>query len=240
MDGNISFSPIGKIHSCFSEKFGIPRQAGLAPSAFAELHLSPDYAPPESVRGLEDFSHIWVLFVFHGNDGAFWRPTVRPPRLGGNRRMGVYATRSPFRPNPIGLSAVRLEEIRIQGGGVVLQISGGDFMDGTPVLDIKPYLPYGDSIEQAEGGFAAKAPEVCLDVTFTPETMAQCEAQVQAGKRDLRPLICEILGMDPRPAYSKRTGPFGTRLGGHDVRWHFTENGVLVTELRPLPEKGGD
>ncbi|TYT75130.1 tRNA (N6-threonylcarbamoyladenosine(37)-N6)-methyltransferase TrmO [Desulfobotulus mexicanus] len=232
--GNFSFDAIGEVHSCFLEKFGIPRQAGLAPSAFAEIHLRPEYASEEAVRGLEKFSHIWVLFIFHAHLGAGWKPTVRPPRLGGNRRMGVYATRSPFRPNPIGLSVVRLDRVSVNDGSVVLFVSGGDFVDRTPVLDIKPYLPYGDAVEGASGGFAVDCPESCLDVYFSPAVHAQCRADVLAGRRDLRPLISEILSMDPRPAYSRRSGPFGTKIAGYEVRWFFREQGVEVTELFPL------
>ncbi|TWI71764.1 tRNA-Thr(GGU) m(6)t(6)A37 methyltransferase TsaA [Desulfobotulus alkaliphilus] len=234
MNEKFSFDTIADIHSCFQEKFGIPRQAGLAPSAFAEIHMRPEYASKEAVRGLENFSHIWVLFVFHAHLGAGWKPGVRPPRLGGNRRMGVYATRSPFRPNPIGLSVVRLDRVLVNHEAVVLFVSGGDFVDRTPVLDIKPYLPYGDAVTDASGGFATDSPVSCLEVFFAPSVHAQCRADVLAGKRDLRPLISEILSMDPRPAYSRRSGPFGTRIAGYEVRWFFREKGVEVTELFPL------
>lgn len=152
------FAPIGVIRSCFRQKFGIPRQPRLVPAARATLELLPSYAQPEAVRGLEGFSHLWLLFVFHGIPAGHWQPTVRPPRLGGNQRMGVFATRSSFRPNPIGLSAVALERIEISAGRVVLHLAGVDVLDGTPVLDIKPYVPYADSIPEAVGGFANEAP----------------------------------------------------------------------------------
>lgn len=236
-ENTFSFSPIGRVSSCFSEKFGIPRQAGLAPSAFAEIHFYGNYGVPEALRGLEEFSHIWVIFVFHASARNVWRPTVRPPRLGGNRRMGVYATRSPFRPNPLGLSAVRLEGLEVRGGSTVLKISGVDFLDGTPVLDIKPYLPYGDALFSASGGFASDFPEALFTVTFSHEVESYCQAEVNAGRKDLRPLIRELLSMDTRPAYSRRSGPFGTRLAGHELRWHFTEKGVEVTVLLPLMAK---
>ncbi|MCW7752767.1 tRNA (N6-threonylcarbamoyladenosine(37)-N6)-methyltransferase TrmO [Desulfobotulus sp. H1] len=234
MADKYSFSPIAEIRSCFQEKFGIPRQAGLAPSAFATIHMHPEYASPEAVRGLEAFSHIWVIFLFHAHVGLPWQATVRPPRLGGNRRMGVYATRSPFRPNPVGLSVVVLERVDVDKGMVTLHVSGGDFMDKTPVVDIKPYIPYGDVVENASGGFATGAPEVFWDVYFSKSAVSVCEMELQAGRRDLRPLIREILCMDPRPAYSKRKGPFGTRVAGYEVRWLFGERGVEVTDLIPV------
>ena len=155
MDQSISIHPIAHIHSEFPTKFGIPRQSGLAPSLRAEILFEPEYRVAEAVRGLEEFSHVWLIWQFSQAVRQGWSPTVRPPRLGGNKRMGVFATRSPFRPNNLGLSSVKLEEIRLDPQrGPVLLVSGADLLDGTPILDIKPYLPYVDSHPDAVGGFA--------------------------------------------------------------------------------------
>ena len=226
------FAPIGVIRSCFREKFGVPRQPGLVPAARATLELLPPYNQPAAVRGLEGFSHLWLVFVFHGVPAGRWQPTVRPPRLGGDRRLGVFATRSPFRPNPIGLSAVRLERITVRQGQVVLHLAGVDLLDGTPVLDIKPYLPYADRILEATGGFAPEAPATELTVDFSPAASGFCTTW--SGGGDLRELICQILRQDPRPAY-ERADPtlqrYGMKLYDLDVRWE-TRNGVAqVTEI---------
>ena len=179
-----TFAPIGVIHSCFKEKFGIPRQPGLVPAARAVLELLPPYNRAEAVRGLEGFSHIWVSFVFHACLDAPWKPTVRPPRLGGNRRLGVFATRSTHRPNPIGLSAVELERIETGPGRVLLHLKGADLMDGTPVLDIKPYLPYSDVIPGATGGFAAEAPARSVRGEFQPARAGSLRGGAGTGTAD--------------------------------------------------------
>ena len=149
-----AFTPIGYVHSPYKEKFGIPRQPGLVTAAQATLRLVAPFDQPESVRGLEGFSHVWLIFVFHGTAAQGWKPTVRPPRLGGNARLGVFATRSTFRPNPIGLSVAQIVDIDAQHGQVSLTLSGCDLLDGTPILDIKPYLAYADALHQARSGFA--------------------------------------------------------------------------------------
>ena len=226
-----SFAPIGVIHSCFREKFGIPRQPGLVPAARATLELSPPYSQPAAVRGLEGFSHLWLIFVFHGVPAGRWQATVRPPRLGGNRRLGVFATRSPFRPNPIGLSAVKLERITVRQGRAVLHLAGVDLLDGTPVLDLKPYLPYADRIAAASGGFAPEAPPVEFTVDFSPTARAFCAAWPEG---DLRELIGQILRQDPRPAY-ERADPdpqaHGMKLYNLDVRWETRGWTAYVTEI---------
>lgn len=226
------FVPIGVVHSCFREKFGIPRQPGLVSAARATLELLPPYNQPAAVRGLEGFSHLWLLFVFHGVPAGRWRATVRPPRLGGNRRLGVFATRSTFRPNPIGLSAVKLDHIAVRQGQVVLHLAGVDLLDGTPVLDIKPYLPYADRIVEAAGGFASEAPETGLVVEFDPVASEFCAAW--PGDADLRELISQILRQDPRPAY-ERASPLpqlhGMKLYGLDVRWETRGRVAYVTEI---------
>ena len=225
------FAPIGVIRSCFRQKFGIPRQPRLVPAARATLELLPSYAQPEAVRGLEGFSHLWLLFVFHGIPAGHWQPTVRPPRLGGNQRMGVFATRSSFRPNPIGLSAVALERIEISAGRVVLHLAGVDVLDGTPVLDIKPYVPYADSIPEAVGGFANEAPGQLREVAFSPMAAAFCAAWPNG---DLRELISQILRQDPRPAYAhtdSATRRYGMTLYHCEVYWEMREQVAYVTEI---------
>ncbi|MDD5241619.1 MAG: tRNA (N6-threonylcarbamoyladenosine(37)-N6)-methyltransferase TrmO [Sulfuricella sp.] len=230
-----TFEKIGIIHSCFREKFGIPRQPGLVPEARAILELLPPYNRPEAVRGLEDFSHIWVSFVFHACLGDEWKPTVRPPRLGGNRRLGVFATRSTHRPNPIGLSAIELEKVEVGPGKVLLHLKGVDLLDGTPVLDIKPYLPYSDCISAATGGFAAEAPATSLEVRFSQDALDCCAAVPQ-----LEALIRRILSQDPRPAYyGKGNGKrdFGMKLLDYDVQWEMNGDVVLVNAIIPIGEK---
>ncbi len=227
-----TLAPIGLIHSCFGEKFGIPRQAGLAPAARATLELLPPYAAPETVRGLEEFSHLWLIFVFHGIPDGQWQPTVRPPRLGGRQRLGVFATRSPFRPNPIGLSVVKLERIVINRGRVTLHLAGIDLLDGTPVLDIKPYLPYADSLPDAIGGFASQAPDASLIVAFSPAADAVCAAWPGGG---LRELIVQVLSQDPRPAYEQTAGSsqcYGMRLHDRDVQWEMRDGIAYVTAIQ--------
>lgn len=207
---------IARIHNDFSTKFGLPRQSGLAPSLRSKIVFEPAYRVPEALRGLEGFSHIWLIWGFSESKG--WSPTVRPPRLGGNVRMGVFATRSPFRPNPIGLSSVRLEAIEKDGdNGLVLVVSGADLMDGTPIYDIKPYLPGADAHPEATSGFVGEHPQVLLEVEIAPELAASLSDTQLATLR-------EILAQDPRPAYhagqpdTDRT--YGLSYAGLDI--HFT------------------
>lgn len=233
-----SFTPVGIVRSCFREKFGIPRQPGLAPAARATLELLSPYNQPAAVRGLEGFSHIWLVFAFHGIPAGHWQPTVRPPRLGGHQRVGVFASRSPFRPNPIGLSVVRLERIAIDRGKVILHLSGIDLLDETPVLDIKPYLPYVDCIPTAIGGFAPEAPAAERVVEFSPAATAFCTAWPIG---DLRELISQILRQDPRPAYEAAvSGPqqYGMKLYDVDVRWQMRDEVAYVTEIVPVETMG--
>jgi tRNA-Thr(GGU) m(6)t(6)A37 methyltransferase TsaA len=214
----ITLEPVGIIHSCFKEKFGIPRQPGLAPAAKAQLELLPPYNDKDAVAGLEQVSHIWLQFWFHQNRTEGWRPKVRPPRLGGNKQMGVFATRSPVRPNPIGLSVVKLESIETANGKVILHLAGIDLVDGTPVIDIKPYVPYVDRVEEAVNEFADQCPSL-LPVSFTEATQAFCENYQQA---DLKTLLIQVLQQDPRPQYQspdpKRR--YAMRLLDLDVAWY--------------------
>lgn len=223
---NFSFSPIGRISSCYKEKFSIPRQPGLVSEAKAELVLLKPYASGEIIRGLEDFSHIWIVFAFHAIPLGHWKPTVRPPRLGGNKRLGVFATRSTHRPNPIGLSAVGLIDVSFESGEVKLTIEGCDLLDGTPVLDIKPYLPYADAILDAKSGFAPNTPEKKIQVQFSA---CAGEACIKASERlsvDVKLFIEQLLSLDPRPSY--QSGKQKGRIYAADVydfnlRWHYLE-----------------
>ncbi len=227
-----SFKPIGIIDSCFKEKFGIPRQPGLATEARAILKVFPPFDQMEAFKGLDAFSHIWIIFVFHSGMRDNWKATVRPPRLGGNRRVGVFSTRSGFRPNPIGLSAVRLEKIVREKKETRLYLGGVDLMDGTPVLDVKPYLPYADAISNARSGFAPSIPETLIRVDFSPEARAFCLEKEQSGYPGLTLLIEQLLKMDPRPAYYASTpqkSHFGMKLYDFNVLWEIAEGAAYVT-----------
>lgn len=232
---NYLIKPIGIIHSCFKEKFAIPRQPGLVPAARAELELFPPYGSPESLRGLSDFSHLWIIFIFHGNSNNGWKATVRPPRLGGNQRMGVFASRSGFRPNNIGMSAVALERICITGKIGRLYLKGGDFLDQTPVLDVKPYLPYADSIPKATANFASTAPSGGFSVLFSPPAEAVCR-NIEQDIPLFRQLIIQILQQDPRPAYYKdRAAPkiHGFRIYDFNIQWKNEKKEMIVTDITP-------
>lgn len=229
MEPQIAFTPIGTIHSCYGEKFGIPRQPGLVKSATATLELRPPFNTPDALRGLEAFSHLWVVFVFHQSIREQWKAMVRPPRLGGNERVGVFASRSNFRPNPIGLSVVELSEV----DGSTLKFGGGDFLDGTPVLDIKPYIPYADRIPGATGAFAEHAPEPINNVEFTDETEHSIQIMEDENRPALRQLICDMLAYNPRPAYQSNdpNRMFGTRLFDLELRWRQTGTAVQVVQV---------
>jgi len=221
---SFSFEQIGTIHSPYKEKFAVPRQPGLIEDGGGELHLHAPYNQPEAVRGLEDFSHLWVMFIFHQTMEGGWRPTVRPPRLGGNTRTGVFATRSTFRPNPLGMSLVELKGIRCQGQNVILQLGSLDLVDGTPVVDIKPYLPFAESHPDARAGFAQHAPDADMPVEFLPQ--AERQLAEHAGQYPhLRRFITQVLGQDPRPAYRKGEATdrdYAVRLLDFNVRWRVT------------------
>ncbi|MDT0501835.1 MULTISPECIES: tRNA (N6-threonylcarbamoyladenosine(37)-N6)-methyltransferase TrmO [unclassified Halomonas] len=212
----ITLSPIGLIESDFPDKFGVPRQPGLAPSARALLRLLPPYDDPLTVRGLETFSHLWLTFLFHQSPER-WTPLVRPPRLGGNRRVGVFASRSTHRPNRLGLSLVELIEVDTRAG-VRLRLAGADLVNGTPVLDIKPYLPWAEARPEASAGFAPEAPPR-LPVCFTQAAEATLVGRDDAAS--LRSLIEEVLSQDPRPAYrdDDETRRYGVRLRELDIRF---------------------
>lgn len=219
---NFTFPAVGIVHSCFKEKFGIPRQPGLVTLSRASIELFPPYDDPSALAGLEHTSHLWVQFVFHANRRTDWKPKVKAPRLGGNKTLGVFATRSPIRPAPIGLSAVKLEGIETRHGKVLLHLSGVDLLDGTPVLDIKPYIPYADAIPHAHNGFAP-SPPAPIPVTI-PAALLEICAQYQARTGiALADLIQQILQQDPRPSYQapEPHRQYGMKLLDMDVRWHY-------------------
>lgn len=232
---HFSFAQIGVIKSPWKEKFAVPRQPGLIEDGGGELHLLPPYNQQEAVRGLDAFSHLWLLFVFHQTMDGGWRPTVRPPRLGGNARMGVFATRSTFRPNPIGMSLVELKTIRCEKGQVILDLGSLDLVDGTPIVDIKPYLPFAEAIPQARAGFAQNAPAAEMPVRFS-ELAQQQLARHQQRYPQLARFISQVLAQDPRPAYRKGEEPereYAVWLLDFNVRWRVTAKGTEVLALDP-------
>lgn len=218
----MELSPIAYIRSEFPTKFGIPRQSGLVSSLRAMIVFEPMYRNPDALRGIESFSHLWLIWEFSEALRKGWSPTVRPPRLGGNTRIGVFATRSPFRPNPIGLSCVRLEQVCPDSKhGTVLLVSGADLMDGTPIYDIKPYIPYADAHPEAVGGFAQEAPVPTLQVDFPPQLLERVP-------EDRRQALIGVLALDPRPSYQddpKRV--YGMSFADRNIR--FTVKGSILT-----------
>ena len=230
---SFTFQPIGTIHSPWKEKFAVPRQPGLIQDGGGELRLLSPYNQPEAVRGLEAFSHLWLLFVFHQTMEGGWRPTVRPPRLGGNARMGVFATRSTFRPNPIGMSLVELKDIRCQKDQVILELGSLDLVDGTPVVDIKPYLPFAEALPDAVASYAQQAPVADMPVGFTADVVLQLQ-QLEKRYPRLKDFIAEVLAQDPRPAYRKEEEVgknYAVWLLDFNVRWRVTEAGFEVFAL---------
>ena len=222
--------PIAHIHTDFTSKFGVPRQAGLVRELRATIVFAPEYRNPEALRGLDGFSHLWLIWEFSQCVGKPWSPTVRPPRLGGNARMGVFATRSPFRPNPIGLSCVKLEEIKKDPVlGPVLVVSGADLMDGTPILDLKPYLPYADAHPEATGGFTGNVGGTTLRVECPPELL-------EAVPQDKRQALLGVLSRDPRPSYQHDPSRvYGMAFAGLEVG--FTVDGDTLYVCRVEPKK---
>ena len=221
---------IARMRSDFGEKFGIPRQSGLVGALRSAVVFEPEFRNPDALRGVADFSHLWLIWEFSEAVRESWSPTVRPPRLGGNERLGVFATRSPFRPNPIGLSCVRLEEVRQDKTlGPVLIVSGADLMDGTPIFDIKPYIPYADAHPDARGGFAQDAPKPTLTVDFPPELLVRVP-------EDRREALCAVLALDPRPPYqSDPSRVYGMRFAGREIRFTVRETTLTVCDVT---EKG--
>ncbi|WP_299007737.1 tRNA (N6-threonylcarbamoyladenosine(37)-N6)-methyltransferase TrmO [uncultured Shewanella sp.] len=217
----------------YKQKFGIPRQPGLVRSAKGKITLLPPYNQPDTIRGLERYSHLWLLFCFHETLKQGWKPMVRPPRLGGNDKLGVFATRSTFRPNGIGQSVVQLHKIEQKAGQVSLDISGMDLLDGTPIIDIKPYIPFSDAIDGAIGGIAQQAPQL-VKVIFS----AKAKAQLNEYKEypNLPSLIEEVLAQDPRPGYKKGKidlKQYQIALYDLDVIWQVKEETIVVSHIIP-------
>lgn len=221
--------PIAHIRSDFSTKFGIPRQSGLVAELKGKIIFEPEFRNPEALRGLDHFSHIWLIWEFSASKRDKWSPTVRPPRLGGNIRMGVFATRSPFRPNPIGLSSVRLEKIEWQtDAGPVLHVTGADLMDGTPILDIKPYIAYSDCHMDATGGFTNNVANSRLEVMIPSEWLQMISPSKQQALR-------EVLANDPRPPYQDDSNRiYGLAFAGLNVRFTVSDNVLTVVEVVEL------
>ncbi|RUO25367.1 tRNA (N6-threonylcarbamoyladenosine(37)-N6)-methyltransferase TrmO [Aliidiomarina minuta] len=227
------FNTVGYVQSPYREKFAIPRQPGLVSSAQGRLILTDDYNRQECIAGLEDFSHIWIQFVFHATAEQGWKPKVRPPRLGGNRKVGIFATRSTFRPNPIGLSVVKLEEILYEDKHWQLVISGLDLLDKTPVLDIKPYIAYSDALTEVSSGFAQEAPQQQMPVNFSPQALKQLD-RYHSQYPQLKLLIEQVLAQDPRPAYRQHKDDnktYGMQLYQLNIRWQVMAQEAVVTAV---------
>ena len=224
---------IARIRNAFPTKFGLPRQSGLVPELISTIVFEPEFRVAEALRGIESYSHLWLIWEFHQaiRDGEKqeWKATVRPPRLGGNTRMGVFATRSPFRPNPLGLTVVKLLAVEDSPEGKVLVVSGADMMDGTPIYDIKPYLPYVDSVPDAAGGFTEETADYHLDVHFPAELLGRIPKEMQEA-------LLGVLAQDPRPAYQHdENRVYGLPYAGWDVK--FTVQGSLLTVVDLVKEE---
>ncbi len=236
------FEPIGIIRTGFAEKFGIPRQPGMVATAKGVIELRDHPFLSQACRTLETFSHIWIIFVFHDHGARDWKPSIRPPRLGGRKKVGVLSSRSPHRPNPIGLSAVKLESIDYSGKMAKIHVSGVDLLDGTPILDIKPYIPFADSIPDANAGWAA-APIEKFTVDFSPQSLESITRH-EKTKPEIKNVIIEMLELDPRPASQKRKMPadapeskglkFAFTLFDVDVKWEIRGETFLVLDVEDL------
>ena len=227
---DVTIQPIARMRSDFSTKFGIPRQSGLVEQLRSTIVFEPEFRNPDALRGIEDFSHLWIIWQFSEAVRQGWSPTVRPPRLGGNTRMGVFATRSPFRPNNLGLSSVRLLGVeQTREFGTVLHVGGADLMDGTPIFDIKPYIPYGDCHPDATGGFTDTAGDFLLQVNFP-------DALLEKIPQDRREALLGVLSHDPRPSYQRSPERvYGMPFAGWDIRFQVREDTLTVIDVVPAP-----
>lgn len=226
MKNEFTVKPIAYIQTDFKEKFGIPRQSGRAPSLTSKIVFTDEYKNPDALREIEGFSHLWLLFDFSKAHKAEWSPTVRPPRLGGNKRVGVFASRSPFRPNPIGLSCVKLVKVdENERDGVFLLVSGADLLDGTPILDIKPYLPFADCIPEATAGYAEAHKTDRLQVNFPQEYLVLIPVEKREG-------LLDCLADDPRPSYQEDGRTYGMRFADYEIK--FTVQGNLLQVIDVL------
>jgi tRNA-Thr(GGU) m(6)t(6)A37 methyltransferase TsaA len=235
-NNQITFNFIGRVNSPYKEKFAIPRQPGLVSAAKGSISLISTANNEELVRGIEQFSHLWLIFVFHGTQEQGWKPLVRPPRLGGNKKLGVLATRSTFRPNPIGMSVVKLDSVELTNKHVIINISGLDLLDQTPILDIKPYIPYSDNIDCAQAGFAQSVPNTLLDVVFSRQAEKDIN-NFQNKYSDLSIFIEQVLSQDPRPAYKKKKVDekvYGMVLYDLNILWRMclsNDNAIEVLSI---------
>ncbi len=224
---------IARIHTEFPSKFGIPRQSGLVPSLRGEIVFEPAYRDPAAIKGIEEFSYLWLIWEFSKAKKKTVSLTVTPPRLGGKMHKGVFATRSPFRPNSLGLSAVRLEEVRLdEKKGPVLIVSGADLLDGTPIFDIKPYLPYTDSHPDAKGGFGEEHKNDRIEVVFPKEQLAKLPEEIRQSAID-------VLAQDPRAAYNKKAEYiYGMSFAGYDIRFSVSGNVLSVCDVTDMSQDG--
>jgi tRNA-Thr(GGU) m(6)t(6)A37 methyltransferase TsaA len=232
---SLTIEPLGFIDSPYPEKFAVPRQPGLVTAARSRLRLQPPFNDPSALDGIEQFSHLWLIFGFHHNTAAGWQSRVRPPRLGGNKKVGVFASRSTFRPNNLGLSVMKLIALESSSEGPVLVFEGGDLVDGTPIYDIKPYVPYADSHPQALGGYASEAPTQTLRVEFS-DSAAQSLTQLGIDELTQR-LFNQVLAQDPRPAYRKGKSDekeYGVSLAGFNLKFQVTEQSCQVMSIEAL------
>ena len=229
----ITFKVIARIRSDFPDKFGIPRQSGLLKNLRSTIVFEPEFRNADALRGLDGFSHLWLLWIFSENVRDTWKPTVRPPRLGGNTRLGVFATRSSFRPNPLAMSCVKIEKINLTGEGAPsITVSGADLMDGTPIVDIKPYLPYADSIPEAIGGFAEVVRFKKLEVDFAAEAQVALDEQFPENKKAA---LVELLSEDPRPAYQRSADRvYGVRFADFEIKFQVQGDHLTVVAILPL------
>lgn len=229
MDNTVTMQIIARMKSDFSTKFGIPRQSGLVEDLRSTIIFEPEYRNPDALRGIEDYTHLWIIWQFSEAVRQDWSPTVRPPRLGGNTRMGVFATRSPFRPNAIGMSCVKLIGLeQTAENGTVIHVSGADLMDGTPIFDIKPYIPYSDCHTDATGGFTDTAGDFLLDVNFPSDLL-------KIIPKDKQKALLGVLSHDPRPSYQRTADRiYGLTFAGYDIRFSVDESTLFVKEVTPV------
>ena len=226
---DVTIQVIARMHSDFATKFGIPRQSGLVEELRSTIVFEPEYRNSDALRGIEDFSHLWIIWQFSEAVRTEWSPTVRPPRLGGNTRLGVFATRSPFRLNSLGLSSVKLLGVeKTEEFGTVLHVGGADLMDGTPIFDIKPYIPYGDCHPDATGGFTDTAGDFLLQVTFPKELLELLPQNKQEA-------AIGVLSHDPRPSYQRKPGRvYGLTFAGFDIRFTVEDDILTVVEVNKV------
>lgn len=224
---DVAIQVIARMHSDFASKFGIPRQSGLVEALRSTIVFEPEYRNADALRGIEDFSHLWIIWQFSEAVRQGWSPTVRPPRLGGNTRMGVFATRSPFRPNNLGLSCVRLLGVEHTAEyGTVLHVGGADLMDGTPIFDMKPYIPYADCHTEATGGFTDTADDFLLQVEFPADLLRKLP-------EEKREAAIQVLSHDPRPSYQRKPDRiYGLTFAGYDIRFQVREKHLRVIDIQ--------